>query len=184
MSASGGSTARAIASLLVVLTATGCVPDEPLFEGVEADTLPPFGEVVAEAPAAHGIDREVLRRNADQMDRHALELRQHVGVMRQISPRMAGTVMEEHTAHVRALGERVREQRAALPVPDERLPELLGMSPDEYRVMLEEVETAAVEVAELQAADEALIREQLPGHLDRLDRIAAQLEHGAASLRR
>jgi hypothetical protein len=170
---------------LGLTVALGCRGDEPRMAEAPPDTLPPVGRVeTTDRALPAGIAAETVRREADQLDRHVMELRTHIATMRQISPRMAGTVMQEHASHVRALGERVQAQRAALPVPDAQLPILLGMSGDEYRVMLEEVRIAAAEVSELQRGTEDQIRETMPGHLDRLERVAGQLEHAAASLRR
>jgi hypothetical protein len=162
-----------------------CRGDEPRMAQAEPDTVPPMGMVDVDPEALPaGVDRETLVEQADALDRQAMELRTHIATMRQISPRMAVTVMQEHESHVRALADRVRELRAALPVPDAELPQLLGMNPDEYRVMMEEALTAGAEINRMRATDEDTIRDQMPGHLDRLERIAGQMEHAAASLRR
>jgi hypothetical protein len=177
--------ARIAGIALVLLAAVACRADEPHLAEIPPDTLPPIGRV--EVPAAElpaGVDPEALRREADALDRHVVELRAHIASMRLAPAPQAAGVMETHEARVRALGDRVQQQRAALPVADGELARLLGMSPDEYRLMLEEVRTAGAEVAEMRGADETAIRQRLPGHLDRLERIAAQLEHGAAALRR
>jgi PHD/YefM family antitoxin component YafN of YafNO toxin-antitoxin module len=149
------------------------------------DTLPPLGEMeVAQADLPPGVDRATLRQQADALDRTVTELRSHIATMRQISPRMAATVMDEHESHVRAAAQRVGEMRGALPVTDAQLPELIGMSPDEYRVLMEEAQLASTEIAQLRTADEERIREQMPGHLDRLERVAGQMEQAAAAMRR
>jgi hypothetical protein len=162
--------------------AASCGPDEPRLADTLPDTLPPLGQV---ATAPHlDVDVAVLRREADELDRHVLQLRAHIQTMRQLSPLMAGTVMAEHAAHVGAIRERTESLRAALSASDAHLEELLGMTADEYRVLVEEVETASSEVAEMQRGDEENVRARLPGHLDRLDRIAGQMEQAAAHLRR
>lgn len=174
------------AKLLLVLScivAGGCRQDEPRLADTPPDTTPPLGQMAPSAPAA-GVEADRLRAEADALDRHVMELRTHIGTMRQISPAMAGTVMEQHAAHVRVLSERIRDQRAGLPVQDGALPTLLGMSEEEYGVMVEEVQRAMQEVEAFAGGDESTVRDQLPGHLDRLERIAGQLEQGAASLRR
>jgi len=163
----------------------GCREDGSRGMIARPDTLPPIGEIrVTDAALPGGVNEAVLRSQADELDRHVTQLRGHIGTMRQISPRMAATVMQEHETHVRAIAERIQLQRRALPVPDHELSGLLGMNPDEYRVLMEESQIAAAEVVQLRTADETTIREQMPGHLARLDRIAGQLEHAAAALRR
>jgi hypothetical protein len=174
-----------IAVSLLGVVVVACRADEPRMADVEPDTMPPIGRVeVPEAALPAGVDQQTLRVQADALDRQAMELRTHIATMRQISPRMAVTVMQEHESHVQALAERVRELRAALPVTDAELPQLLGMNPDEYRVMTEEALVAGLEISRMRTAGEDVIREQMPGHLDRLERIAGQMEHAAASLRR
>jgi hypothetical protein len=165
--------------------AASCGRDEPRLADTMPDTLPPLGQVATD-PAAPpvDVDVEVLRREADELDRHVLQLRAHIQTMRQLSPLMAGTVMAEHAAHVSAVRERNESLRATLSASDTRLQELLGMTADEYRVLIEEVETASSEVAEMQRGDEENVRARLPGHLDRLERIAGQMEQAAAHLRR
>jgi hypothetical protein len=170
--------------ILALALLAGCRGDEPRLAQTPPDTTPPLGEVVTRPPQAAGLTPEVRRREADELDRQVMELRRHIATMRQISPAMAGTLMEEHASHVRAIAERVRAQREQLPVDDEVLQQIIGMNPDEYRVLLEEVELAGAEVAVMRRADEDAVARQLPGHLDRLERISGQLEHAAAALRR
>jgi hypothetical protein len=167
------------------LALAGCRADEPRLAETLPDTAPPIGRVAAGMPAGDsGVEPEQLRQQADALDRQVMELRTHILTMRQLSPAMAANVMDEHAAHVRAVAERVAEQRVALPAPDRELPMLMGMSPDEYGVFVEEIQLASAEVAEMQRGDEATVRARLPGHLDRLDRLAGQLEQAATHMRR
>jgi hypothetical protein len=171
-----------VALLLAALQ--GCGSDEPRLAGTPPDTTPPLGEVAGSATVPATVDRGVLVREADELDRHVLQLRAHIATMRQLSPTMALALMPEHAAHVEAVAERIAAQRANLPVPDAQLPMLMGVGADEYGVMLEEVRAAHAELMEMRRGDEALVRERFPGHLDRLERLAGQLEHIAAGLRR
>jgi hypothetical protein len=172
-----------MAMLLVALAS--CRADELRMADTLPDTAPPLGQVDPAAPAGQThVDAAILRTEADSLDLHVIELRNHIMAMRQIAPAQLPTHLDQHAARVRSLAERIQQQRTNLPVPDAELPERLGMSRGEYDTMLEEVRIAGAEVNDMRGADEAAVRERLPGHLDRLERIAAQLEQGAAALRR
>jgi hypothetical protein len=152
----------------------GCRPDQPAIGGEQPDTLPPVGQVAAEMAEP---DAESLRREADEIDRIVIELRNHITRMRSAPTPGMRDGMNQHRAQVASLTEIV--QRG---IPVERTAE--GMPADQLALMRDEMETARQEMEELGTAPEADFRRRMAGHLDRLERVAAMLERHAADLRR
>jgi hypothetical protein len=167
---------RAILALAVLLA--GCSPD-PRIERVEApDTLPPVGEVDPGAERARPGD---VVGTADAGDATARELHDHVSRMRATPPPLA-SALEEHAARAEELLRRA--ERDLQGMAGMAGPAALGMSAEAHALVVEEIGIARAEARELSGTSEPAVRERLPGHLDRLERIATTLESAAAHLRR
>lgn len=157
----------------LVLALAACTADEPHVAREAPDTTLPLGEASA-ARAEPGAVRL-----ADRLGETARELHEHARAMRVVPPPQAGEAMEEH---VRVLDDALRmmEQQVRAGGNDA----LQGATGERHRVVRDEIRTLRAEAEELRGASEDEVRARLPGHLDRLDRVAETMENMAAEVRR
>lgn len=173
---------------IAAVALSGCRPEEPR----EADDIP----AVTEDTAPPGMTRDMadmhmdpaaMRRQAEQMDSAVVEMRQHVTAVRQAPPERWHEMMEEHGRRVSGMlgmmDRHLREMDMGMGMSDEQMGRMRGMSGEEHRSMVSEMETLRGEVDQLRTASEDEVRERLPEHLDRLERILSHMEEGARHMR-
>ncbi|MDW7712322.1 MAG: hypothetical protein SCH98_17790 [Deferrisomatales bacterium] len=66
---------------------------------------------------------------------------------------------------------------------DEEMGGMMGMSGEDYRAMMEEMEALRREMESLQTASRSEVRERMPAHLDQLEQMADMMERTAAHMR-
>lgn len=75
----------------------------------------------------------------------------------------------------------MREMDMGMNMSDEHMGEMMGMSGEDHRTMMSEVEALRAEVGQLQTAGQADVAARMPAHLDRieglLERMAASADH-------
>lgn len=75
----------------------------------------------------------------------------------------------------------MREMDMGMNMSDESMGEMMGVSGEEYRAIMSEVEALRAEIGQLQTAQRAEVAAQMPAHLDRieglLERMAASADH-------
>jgi hypothetical protein len=164
------------ALLALCLLAGACSPDPRIEQTQMPDTLPPSGAVLPEAAPA-----------ANSADATARDLRDHLNRLRATPPPVAAPLEEHGRRTQELLGRAEADLRGMLEQASARPgggAGGLGMSPEAHSLALEEIGIARAEARELVGAAPEELRARLPGHLDRLERIAATLESAAAHLRR
>jgi hypothetical protein len=145
-----------------------------------------------EMPGMQGMqgtqtDPGMMRRHADEMDQMTSRMRQHIQQMRQLSPEQQYERMGEHVTQVsRMLGlmnRQMSEMDMGMGVSDEQMGRMIGMSGEEHRRMMEQMQALRAELEQLQNASRTEIRERMPAHLDRVQEMMRMLETSAAHVR-
>ncbi len=172
-----------VLALSTALVFTACRPDRPRLDGEEPQPTPPVGEEVI---AATPEDRAMLLRHAAEAEQMVVRMHEHIQAMFLLPPRSVPAHLDEHARQVSELATLIERQFAeqGAELDDVRAEEMMGIRPDRYRVLREDLEIAQAEVQHLQTASEEEIRERMPGHLDRLSRIVETLESASAHMRR
>jgi len=179
-----------LAGTVLALTLSACAPDRP----EPADEMPAMGEDTVGGTGMPGampgmqLDDAAMRRHAAEMDSMVVEMRQHVQEMRAAPPGEWHARMDQHAPRVSSMlgmmERQVREMDMGMNMSDAHMGQMMGMRQEEYRQMMEEMRVLRGEVEELQTAPEATVRERMPAHLDRLERMNAMMERSAAHMRR
>jgi hypothetical protein len=132
-------------------------------------------------------DPATMRRHAQEMDSMVAEMRQHVQAMRQLEPDEWHARMGEHAPRVGGMlgmiDRQMREMDMGMGMGAEQMGRMMGMTAEEHRRMLDEMQTLRTEAEQIQTAPAAQLRERMPDHLDRLDRMMATMEQSAAHMR-
>jgi len=179
-----------LAGTVLALSLSACAPDRP----EPADEMPAMdrdtmgGTAVPGAMPGMQLDDAAMRRHAAEMDSMVVEMRQHVQEMRATPPGEWHARVEQHAPRVSSMlgmmERQMREMDRGMNMSDPQMGQMMGMSQEEYRQMLDEMRALRGEVEELQTAPEATVRERMPAHLDRLERMNAMMERNAAHMRR
>jgi len=179
---------------VLALTLSACAPDQPApgdeMPAMGTDTMGGAGMPGAMPGTMPGIqlDDATMRRNAAEMDSMVVEMRQHVQEMRAETPGEWHARMDQHAPRVSSMlgmmERQVREMDMGMNMSDGHMGQMMGISQEEYRQMMEEMRILRGEVEELQTAPEATVRERMPAHLDRLERVNTMMERSAAHMRR
>ena len=148
-----------------------------------------------------GADTAMMRRWAEEMDREASQLREHLQGMRQLAPEQWYAQRAEHASVVTdALGRmerRMDEMRQmgsmrmrgmgmggmGMGTPMSSVGPMMGMSGDEHQDMLRLMEVLQSDAEQLRTASVAEVMERMPGHLKRLEALVAMMEQSAAHMR-
>jgi hypothetical protein len=141
-----------------------------------------------DAPMQGMPEREgMMQRHAQEADAMAASIREHVQEMRQLQPEQWHERMGEHVGQVsRMLGlmnRQMREMDMGMGMGDEEMGRMMGMTGEEHRRMMEDMQALRAEVEALQTASRDEVRERMPAHLDRLDRMADMMEESARAMR-
>lgn len=171
--------------LMAVVIAAGCggadAPDEQAAVG---DTNAMQGHDMS-AMGGMAMDTAVMRRHATEMDSLVNSMRAHIAAMRQVPANEWHTRMPEHAPMVAemlsVIDRQMREMDMGMNMSDEHMGEMMGMSGEDHRTMMSEVEALRAEVGRLQTAGQADVAARMPAHLDRieglLERMAASADH-------
>jgi hypothetical protein len=152
------------------------------------DTAAATGAAGTEGMAGHDMgamhmDPAVMQRHAQEMDSTVAEMRRHVQAMRQAGAAQWHARMGEHAPRVARmlslLDRQMREMDMGMGMDDAHMGEMMGMSAEEHRRMMEEMQALRADVEQLQTASEAEVRQRMPEHLDRLERMLQWMEQSA-----
>jgi hypothetical protein len=150
------------------------------------------GERHGEMPmdeATHGMPgmSEMMQRHAQEADAMASSMRQHIGQMRQLTPEQWHERMGEHVGQVSQMlglmNRQMGEMDMGMGMSDEEMGRMMGMSGEEHRRMMEEMRALRADVEQLQTASRDEVRERMPAHLDRLERMVEMMEASAEAMR-
>jgi hypothetical protein len=162
-----------------------------------ADGPPPDGAAGAAAPGAgdvaHGhdmagmhVDPAMMQRHVQEADSMATAMRTHIQQMRQLSAEEQHARLGEHVGHVSRMlsmmDRHMREMGHGTGMDDAHMGEMMGMSAEEHRQMMEQMRRLRSETERLQTASEAELRRQMPEHLDRLEAMVGMMEQSAAHM--
>lgn len=142
-----------------------------------------------EAPAEEPThpDSAMTRRHAEELDAAVTGMREHVRSVRQASPDQWHARVGEHAPRVaRMLGtveRQMLELDMGIGMSDEEMGEMMGMGAEDYRATMEEIKALRSEVEQLQTAPEPAVRQRMPEHLERVERILGVMERTAAHMR-
>lgn len=161
------------------------------------DEMPPMDDVHGEMPMegmqgmqgmdGMSMDREMMRRHAQEADSMASVMRQHVDRMRQLSPEQWHDRMGEHVGQASQMlglmNRQMREMDMGMGMSDEQMGQMMGMSGEEHRGMMEEMRALRTDLEQLQTASPEQVRDRMPAHLDRLERMVETMEASAEHMR-
>jgi hypothetical protein len=174
------------AAAVVALAAVSCDaggPSRPA--GGDAPANAAAAEDTAVRPAALRVDPAHRERLAAELEAAAAATKAHVYEMRGLLPSEWRAEMEDHVHQVRGLLDLVDRQMREMDVgmDDARVGDLMGMTADEHRRTMDDMQALRTEAEALRAASEADLRDRMPVHLSRLARFVQQMEQAAAHLR-
>jgi hypothetical protein len=133
------------------------------------------------------MDHGAMQRHAEELDRTTAQVRQHVGQMRQLPPEQQQERMGEHARQVSQMlglvNRQMREMDHGMGMDDDHMGEMMGMTGEEHRRMMDEMGTLRAEAEQLQVAPLAEVRQRMPAHLDRLEQFTAMMERSAEHMR-
>jgi copper/silver efflux system protein len=157
---------------------------------------PPMGDMHDDMPMDAPMDPSMegmpgmegmMQRHADEADAMGTSVRQHVQEMRQLPPEGWHDRMGEHVGQVSRMlslmTRHMREMDMGMGMSDEEMGRMMGMTGEEHRRMMEDMQALRAEVETLQTASRDEVRERMPAHLDRLDRMADMLEASGRAMR-
>ena len=137
-------------------------------------------------------DQEMMRRWAEELDRDASQLREHIGTMRQLAPEQWHTHMDEHAGLLTGMLDRMDRRmdemgqmggmRMGMGMGMGDAGRMMGMSAERHQEMIDLMEALRGDVQQLRVAAPAEMMERMPGHLDRLEEMARMMEQGAAHM--
>jgi hypothetical protein len=149
-----------------------------------------------DSPAANGaahdmggmrMDDAMMQRHADELEAVTLQVREHVREMRRRTPAEWHARMGEHTRHIseflNLVNRQMREMDMGMGMDDEQMGGMMGMSGEEHRRMMEEMQALRTEAEVLRTATEAELRDRIPAHLARLEGFVERMELSAAHMR-
>jgi hypothetical protein len=133
-------------------------------------------------PAMNGMhmDAGAMERHAAESRAMAERMRAHVREMRALPPAEWHDHVEHHTGEVAALlsmmSRHMREMDMGMDMDDAHMGEMMGMSGDEHRRMMDDMEALREETETLQTASASEVQRRMPAHLDRLERMVQMME--------
>lgn len=157
----------------------------------EQEPAPATDDAMQDMPGMHDmagmpVDTAMMRRHAAEAQALAGRLRTHVREMRALPREQWHERMGEHAGSVSAMmtlmTRQMREMDMGMGMDDEHMGRMMGMTGAEHRRMLDEMQALRSEAEELQTASAALVRERMPAHLDRVERMIEMLERSAAHM--
>lgn len=161
------------------------------------EEAPPMGDVNGEVPAGGRegmeptegmpMDAGMMLRHAEEADSMASTLRQHIDRMRQLPAEVWYDQMGEHVSHasrmLTLMHRQMREMDMGMGMSDEHMGEMMGMSGQEHRNMMDQMQALRTDLEQLQTATVEQVRELMPAHLDRLERVVGMVEESAEHMR-
>lgn len=140
-----------------------------------------------EMPMGMEMDPAMMERHADEAEEMAGEVRAHLVDFRGLSPDAQHERIVEHVGVVagmlRLMDRQMAEMSMGMPMDDEAMGAMIGMSGDEHRRMMEGMAALRAELEELQVASVEEMRARMGGHLERLEAMAGMLEEMARAMR-
>lgn len=158
---------------------------------------PPMGDVHGEMPMGEPMEgmrgmqgmegMAGMQRHAEEADSMASVLREHTGQMRELDAEQWHDRMGEHVRQVSqvlaVVDRQMREMDMGMGMSDEQMGQMMGMTGEEHRRMMDEMQAVRGELEQLQTASRDELRERMPDHLDRLERMVDMLEQSAGHMR-
>ena len=137
-------------------------------------------------------DREMMRRWAEELDRDASQLREHIATMRQLAPEQWHTRMDEHAGLLTGMLDRMYRRMGeigqmggmgmGMGMRMGDAGRMMGMSAEGHQEMHDLMEALRDDIEQLRAAAPTGMMERMPGHLDRLEEMARMMEESAAHM--
>lgn len=128
-----------------------------------------------------------MHRHAQELDEMMPRMRDHIQQMRTISPEQQHERMGEHVGQLSQMltlmNRQMREMDMGMGMSDAQMGEMMGMSGEEHRRMVEEMQTIRTELEGLQTASPGEVRERMPAHLQRLEGMVRMMEGSAEHMR-
>lgn len=144
----------------------------------------PMGEAMEGMPGMEGM----MQRHAQQADSMAAAMREHLLQMRQLPGDQWYDRMGEHVNRVSSMlglmNRQMREMDMGMGLDDEAMGRMMGMSGEEHRRMMDDMQSLRTELEQLQTASPEQVRQRMPDHLDRLEDMVTMMEGSAQAMRR
>lgn len=158
------------------------------------EDTPPMGDVHGEMPMGEPMEgmqgmegMTGMQRHSEEADSMASVMGEHIQQMRALAAEEWHDRMGEHVRQVSQMlslvNRQMREMDMGMSMSDEQMGQMMGMTGEEHRRMMDEMQALRTELEELQTASHDEVRERMPDHLDRLERMAEMLEQSAGHMR-
>lgn len=120
-----------------------------------------------------------MQRHVEEADSMASVMREHIRRMRGLPAEQWHDRMDEHVGQVSQMlalvNRQMRDMDMGMGISDEQMGEMMGMTGEEHRQMMDEMQSLRSELEQLQTASRDEVRERMPRHLDRLERMVEML---------
>jgi hypothetical protein len=160
---------------------------QPVEDTAPTATMPGMEGMPGAGPGAMGMDPAMMERYSQGMDSTAAEMRRHVQEMRAAPPEQWHARMQERapqaTEMLGMMDRHMRGTAMGMGMTQEQMAARMGMSAEERSQMLDEIQALREEAERFRTAPEAEVRQQMPAHLDRMERMIQRMEQAAAQMR-
>jgi len=129
------------------------------------------------------MDHGAMQRHAEELDEATDRMRAHLQEIGSAPPaewpeRVDGHVREV-SGFLSLMRRQMREMDMGMGMDHEHMGEMMGMGAHEHHQMMEDMEALRAELESLQVASPAEVRDQMPEHLYRLERVVGMAEQSA-----
>lgn len=149
----------------------------------------PMGQPMEGMEGMHGAEdmSAMMTRHAQEADSMATVVRQHAQELRQLPADEWHERMGEHVTRVsqmlNLMNRQMREMDMGMGMSDDQMGEMMGRTGEEHRGMMEEMRALRTDLEQLQTASRDEVRDRMPDHLERLERMVDMLEASARHMR-
>jgi hypothetical protein len=177
---------RMAAVLVLGAGLAGCAGGAETPPAAQDTTPAPTGSagIPGRDPGAMHMDVAMMDRHAQEADSMVSAMRAHVDQMRQLPPEQQHARIGEHVRQVSEMlsmmDRHMREMGPGMPMDHAHMAEMMGMSTDDHGRMMEQKQTLRTEAEQLQTAPQPEVRQRMPEHLDRLERMLRMMEEHMA----
>lgn len=152
---------------------------------------PPVGDVHGEMPMGEPMEgmsgmqagMADMQRHAEEADSVSSAMREHVRQMRALAPGQWHDRMGEHVTRVSGMlammNRHMGEMDMGMGMGDDEMGRMMGMTGEEHRRMMEDMQALRADLEQLQTASREQVRERMPDHFDRLERMVEMLGESA-----
>jgi hypothetical protein len=170
-----------LAILLVGTVLAGCGRDTEA--PPQRESMPPAGEM---GMGGMHEDTAMMHRHGQEMDEMAATMRQHMQSMQEMQPEHMHERMDEHASTIDRMNtmmdRQMQERQMGRGMDHDAMGRMMGISAEEHQQMVDEMRTLHSEAEQLRAASPDEVRQRMPGHMDRMQRMLQMMERSATHM--